>query len=128
MVNIVLHAILFQPIEHQGVYIRPSEMLLGNRMTSCAKIAIQIPKTCIYTPLLFRILSTTITASVPAKITFKVRQCFLPAKYFTCLWRTSTFVTSMIKTVYKRSSLKEAFCCRYVAYLQRNTHTKVRFH
>ena len=54
MVNIVLHAILFQPFEYQGVYIRPSEMLLSNqeRMTSCAKIAIQIPKACIYpTPL-----------------------------------------------------------------------------
>ena len=54
MVNIVLHAILFQPFEHQGVYIRPSEMLLSNqgRMTSSAKIEIQIPKTYIYlTPL-----------------------------------------------------------------------------
>ena len=62
MVNIVLHAILFQPFEHQDVYIRPSEMLPGNRMTSCTKTAIQIPKTYIY-PLLFRVLSTTITAS-----------------------------------------------------------------
>ena len=54
MVNIVLHAILFQPFEHQGVYIRPSEMLLSNqgRMTSCTKIAIHIPNTYIYlTPL-----------------------------------------------------------------------------
>ena len=77
MVNIVLHAILFQPFEHQGVYIRPSEMLPGNRMTSCAKVAIhQRP---IYTPLLFCVLSATITASGLAKITFKVRQGFLPA-------------------------------------------------
>ena len=54
MVNIFLHAILFQPFEHQDVYIRPSEMLLSNqgRMISCAKIAVQIPKTYIYlTPL-----------------------------------------------------------------------------
>ena len=54
MVNIVLHAILFQPFEYQGLYIRLSEMLLSNqgRMTSCAKIATQIPKTYIYlTPL-----------------------------------------------------------------------------
>ena len=50
MVNIVLHAILFQPFEYQGVYIRPSDMPLSNqgRMTPCAKIAIQIPKTYIY--------------------------------------------------------------------------------
>ena len=52
MVNIVLHALLFQPFEHQGVYVRPSEMLPDNRMTSCAKTAIKIPKTYIYpTPL-----------------------------------------------------------------------------
>ena len=31
MVNIVLHAILFQPFEYQGVYIRPSDMLLSNQ-------------------------------------------------------------------------------------------------
>ena len=58
MVNIVLHAILFQPFEYQGVYIPPSVMLLSNQgsMTSCAKIAIQIPKTYIYlTPLSFLI-------------------------------------------------------------------------
>ena len=30
MVNIVLHAILFQPFEYQGVYIRP-DMLLSNQ-------------------------------------------------------------------------------------------------
>ena len=50
MVNIVLHAIFFQSFEYQGVYIRPSEMLLSNqgRMTSCAKIAIQIPNAYIY--------------------------------------------------------------------------------
>ena len=50
MVNIVLYAILFQPFEYQGVYIRPSEMLLSNqeRMTFCAKTAVQIPKTYIY--------------------------------------------------------------------------------
>ena len=49
MVNIVLYAILFQPFEYQGVYIRPSDMPLSNqgRVTSCAKIAIQIPKTYI---------------------------------------------------------------------------------
>ena len=55
MVKIVLHAILFQPFEHQSLYIRPSEMLLSNegRMVSGAKIAIQIPKMYIYlTPLL----------------------------------------------------------------------------
>ena len=54
MVNIVLHATLFQPFEYQGAYIRPSEILLSNQgqMTSCPKIAIQIPKTYIYpTPL-----------------------------------------------------------------------------
>ena len=77
MVNVVLHAILFQPFEYQGVYIRPYEMLLGNqgRMTSCAKIAIRIPSR-IYTSLLFRVLSTRIAASGLAKITFKVRQGF----------------------------------------------------
>ena len=50
MVNIVLHAIFLQPFEYQGVYIRPSEMLLSNqgRMAFCAKTAIQIPKTYIY--------------------------------------------------------------------------------
>ena len=55
MVNIVPHAIFFQPFEYQGVYTHPSEMLLSNqgRMTSCAKTAIQIPKSYIYpTPLL----------------------------------------------------------------------------
>ena len=31
MVNMVLHAILFQPFEYQGVYIRPSDMLLSNQ-------------------------------------------------------------------------------------------------
>ena len=54
MVNIVLHAILFESFEYEGVYIRPSEMLLSNRgrMTSSAMIEIQIPKTYIYlTPL-----------------------------------------------------------------------------
>ena len=54
MVNIVLHAILFESFEYQGVYIRPSEMLLSNQghITSCTKIAIQIPKMYIYlTPL-----------------------------------------------------------------------------
>ena len=80
MVNIVLHAILFQSCEYQGVDIRPSEMLLSNqgRITYCAKIAIQIPKTYIYpTPL--SCLSTIIVASGIAKITFKIRQGFLPA-------------------------------------------------
>ena len=50
MINIVLHAILRQHFEYQGVYIRPSEMLLTNQrlMASCAKIMIQIPKTYIY--------------------------------------------------------------------------------
>ena len=49
MVNIVLHAILFQPFEYQGIYIRPSEMLLSNqrRMMSSTNIAIQILKTYI---------------------------------------------------------------------------------
>ena len=39
MVNIMLYAILFQPFEYIGVYIRPSEMLLSNqgRMTSLLK-------------------------------------------------------------------------------------------
>ena len=31
MVNMVLHAILFQPFEYQGLYIRPSDMLLSNQ-------------------------------------------------------------------------------------------------
>ena len=31
MVNIVLHTILFQPFEYQGLYIRPSDMLLSNQ-------------------------------------------------------------------------------------------------
>ena len=49
MVNIVLHAILFQPFEYQGVYIHPSEILLIDHgsMTSCAKTEIQIPNTYI---------------------------------------------------------------------------------
>ena len=54
MVNIVLHAILSQPFQYQGVYMRPSEMLLSNqvRTMSCANIAIQVPITYIYlTPL-----------------------------------------------------------------------------
>ena len=75
IVNIVLYAILFQPFEYQGVYTRPSEMLLSNqgRMKSCAKIAIQIAKTYIYlTPL--SVLSTSVAASGLEKITFKVRQ------------------------------------------------------
>ena len=52
-------------------------MLLSNegRMTSCAEIAIQIPKTYIY-PLFFRVLWTTIATSGLAKIKFKVRQVF----------------------------------------------------
>ena len=39
MVNIVLHAILFQPFEYQDIYIHPSEMLLSNQghMMSCTK-------------------------------------------------------------------------------------------
>ena len=45
----------FNPLNTKAlVYIRPSGMLLSNqgRMTSCAMIAIQIPKTYIYlTPL-----------------------------------------------------------------------------
>ena len=49
-VNIVLHAIFFQPFEYQGVYVL--EMLLTN-----AKIAIQKPKANI-TSLLFRVLLT----------------------------------------------------------------------
>ena len=56
MVNVALHAIFFQPFEYQGVYIRPSEMLLSNqgRMTSCVLTETQIPKTYIYlTPLSF---------------------------------------------------------------------------
>ena len=54
MVNIVLHAILSQPFEYQGVYMRPSELLLSNqgRTMSCAKIAIQMPITYIYFTLL----------------------------------------------------------------------------
>ena len=72
MVNIVLHAILFQPFEYEGVYICPSEML---RMMSCANIAIQIPKTYILLPPVL----CFIAASAQAKITFKVRQGFLPA-------------------------------------------------
>ena len=50
MVNIVLHAILCQPFGYQSVYICPYEMVLTNqgRMTSCAKISIQIPNTYIY--------------------------------------------------------------------------------
>ena len=52
MVNIVLHVLLFQLFEYQGVYIGPSEMLLSNqgRMTSCAKIAIDLfPDSCFLT-------------------------------------------------------------------------------
>ena len=52
MVDIVL--ILLQTFEYQGLYVRPSEILLSKqgRMTSCAKIAIQITKMHIYpTPL-----------------------------------------------------------------------------
>ena len=80
MVNIVLHAILFQPFEYQGVYIRPSEILLNNqeRMTSCAKITIQIPKTYIYlSPLSYFIDNSC--GFLSSESHFKTRQGFLPA-------------------------------------------------
>ena len=103
MVNIVLHAIFLQPFEYQGVYIRRSEMPLSNQghMTSCAKIVIEIPKTYIYvTPL-----SCFIDCCFwPSENTCKVRQGFLTAQYFTCLSRTSIFITSMLKTVYRMIS------------------------
>ena len=58
IVNIVLHVILFQPFEYQGLMIPPSEILSNQgHMTSCAKfrgllyrklkIAILVPKTYI---------------------------------------------------------------------------------
>ena len=78
MVNIVQHAILFQPFEHQGVYIRPSEMLLSNQVRLAQRLQFRYQRH-IYISLLFRVLSITIRASGLAKITFQVRQGFLPA-------------------------------------------------
>ena len=51
---------------------------------------------------------------------------------FTCLERTSTFITSILRTIYRSSfpelfSIKGVLSCRYVAYLQKNTHAKVWF-
>ena len=66
IVNIVLHVILFQPVEYQELIILPSEILSNQaHMTFCAKlsdllyiklkIAIQVAKTYIYS--LVRVLS-----------------------------------------------------------------------
>ena len=82
MVNIVLQSILFQPFEYQDVYIRPFEMLLSNQRRPAQRLQFRYQRhkyIYIYTPLLFRVLSTTIAASSLMKITFTVRQGFLPA-------------------------------------------------
>ena len=80
MVNIVLHAILIQPFEYQGIYMRPSDILLNNqgRMTSAQRLQFRCQRR-IYTSLLFGILLATVAASCLVKVTFKARQGFLPA-------------------------------------------------
>ena len=72
IVNIVIHVTLIKPFEFQGLIILPSETLKNQgHMTSCAKlsgildiklkIAIQVPKTNIYT--LFCVFLTITMAS-----------------------------------------------------------------
>ena len=75
MINIVLHIILFQTFEYQGLIIYPSERLSNlGYMTSCAKLVAYRTQNLrlqfryqrrMYTPIypLFCVLSTTTTAS-----------------------------------------------------------------
>ena len=86
---------------------RPSEMLLSNQggITSCAKIAIQIPKTYIYPTPLLRFINNSYGFWPSEK----------PLHLLPLYWNRYT------EGVPQMCSLKKAFCCRRVAYLQRNT-------
>ena len=52
-------------------------------------------------------------------------------QFFSCLEKTSAFIASIFKTsteaVPQMCSLKKAFCCRYVAYLEKNNHAEMGF-
>ena len=52
-------------------------------------------------------------------------------QFFSCLEKTSAFIASIFKTsteaVPQMFSLKKAFCCRYVAYLEKNNHAEMGF-
>ena len=50
-------------------------------------------------------------------------------QFFTFLERTSTFIISLFRAIYRSSYpdvfTRKAFCYRYVTYLQRNTHAEL---
>ena len=121
--------------------ILPSEILSNQgHMTSCAKlsgllyiklkIAIQVPKTCIY-PSLSCFFNNDcgfwkLTFGHQAKVAYKVRKSvYSIEKFFTCLERSSIFITFRFRTIYRSSFpevfSKNAFWSRYVAYLQKSS-------
>ena len=123
--------------------------MLSKDQTFCAnlsglpdkKLKTQEPKTYI-TPSLSCFINNcygfwNLTFGHQAKVTYKVRKSVYNIEmYFkqisTCLEKTSAFITSTFRTIYISSLLevlskKRAFCCRYVAYLQKNTHAEVWF-
>ena len=88
---------------------------------SAFKIATQIPKTYIY-PLfcVFQQPHCHLKTNLwpPVKLTYKVRKSVFITemyfkKFFTCLERTSTFITSIFRTIY-RSSFPEVFSIKGV--------------
>ena len=100
MVNIVQHAILFQPFEHQGVYIRPSEMLLSNQGRPAQRLQFRYQRR-IYISLLFRVLSTTNFWPSENHVSNQKR-------FFTCLvfylLTENLYNCNLLKTVYRMSS------------------------
>ena len=136
---------MFQPFEYQRLIILPSEILSNQgHITSCAKlssllyiklkIVIQVLKTDMSPPLSCFINNDDglwkLTFGHQAKVTYQVIKSVYNIEmylkqFFTCLERTSRFITSIFTTIYRSSSpevfSKKTFCCRYVEYLQKNT-------
>ena len=123
--------------EFQNGYILPKCSTFCTKLSGLPKIklkiAVQLPKTHIYT--LARVLSITTTASLATKrrLRKKVRKGVDNVKkYFKQLFifleRTSIFIISLFRVIYRSSSpdafTKKDVCYRYGAYLQRNTHAK----
>ena len=61
------------------------------------------------------------------KSVYNIKRCF--KQFFTFLERTSTFIIALFRAIYGSSYpdvfIKKAFCYRYVAYFQRNTHAEL---
>ena len=79
-----------------------------------------------------RLLKTNLWPSVKVtqkvrKSVYNIKRCF--KQFFTFLERTSTFIIALFRAIYGSSYpdvfIKKAFCYRYVAYFQRNTHAEL---